>query len=265
MGTGYMHYAGLKGSKQLYVGVNPDVYAYNTIADAVTAAGDGDTIYIEPGTWTLTSQLSITKAIGLVGLGAVGSVKITSALTTSTVSLNVPALSAQNPFIMYFQNIVFDCTGAAGDGVRINNNGGAAKAFRQYFFDCSFTSSSGYGINQSHGTNTVNQQLHIIGKSPAINSMAACNFTQARAADQINIWNMNCTGAFTLDANALASVVNMKGCVYASAAQTTGGGVGKLLNYVGNMYGAAGLAGALTKGVATDFDATGTEAAILFA
>lgn len=265
MGTGYKGYSFLKGSKYLYVGADPDIFEYQTIGAAITAAQNGAVIFIEPGTYTLTAQQTCTKAISLIGLGMVGDVIITSALATATFSINEPATYTTGAnFKMKFQNISFQ-NSSTGSCVVIDNNGGAALDLYVDFFNCSFVSAAGTGIVQSHTTTTKNQFITVTSASPALCSIAASTFAQKKAGDVVTIIGMNCTGAFTLDSVAVASIFNLFWSIINSAAQTTGGDAAKILNYGGNFKGSTSFTAAIGNSAAGDFDATGTEYAGVYA
>jgi hypothetical protein len=265
MASGYKFYSGLKGSKTLYVGQDPDVYEFTSIADAYAEAGKGSVIYIEPGTYTLTTQLLCNKpGVSLVGLGGANDVVITSALTTATVMINQPATGYAAASTFRFKNIKFD-NSSTGDAVEIDNDGGLAQNMNIFFEDCSILNSgTGACLDKDQTTATKDMFLFITG-NPCFHSIGASTIDQTKAASYTVIHGMYCSGAFAISNTAVASTFNMVSCVYASQAQTTGGNAANLTNYVGNIYAATGFAAGVTKGIATDFDAGGTEAAILFA
>lgn len=66
---------------------------YTTIADAITAAATGDTILIDPGTYTVTSALALNKNITLIGLDPART--IINCSTTSTACVNVTGAGAK--------------------------------------------------------------------------------------------------------------------------------------------------------------------------
>lgn len=265
MGTGYKGYSFLKGSKYLYVGADADIFEYQTIGAAITAAQNGAVIFIEPGTYTIaTTTQSCTKAISLIGLGMIGDVIVTSALATSTFTINEPATYAAGSFKMKFENISFQ-NSSTGSCVAIDNNGGAALDLYVDFLNCSFVSAAGTGIIQSHTTTTKNQFINIAGSSPALCSIAASTFAQKKAGDIVTVIGMACKGDFTLDTVAVASIFNIFWCLIGSASQTTGGDAAKILNYGGNFKGGTQFGAAIGNSAAGDFDATGTEYAGVYA
>lgn len=265
MATGYEHYAGTKGSKLLHVGVDPTVYLYTTIQSAIDAAKDGDTVLIEPGTWTLTAQLTCYKPINLVANG--GPVYITSALTTATVDLNVPATYASATYTFRAQDIIFACTGAGGDAVNVDNDGGAAVATVWNFINCSFTSTGGggYALVFDQTTDTVATTLNIVG-NPVKDSMGISAISLTRAGSVSTIDGMRMTDVLEYGTTDVAAIYNFINGLYDSDAQTSGGAASIITNQVGLMR--ATLAGAATAGTAAgdDFDANAaTETWVPFA
>lgn len=264
--AGFKLFAGLKGSNVLTVGKEDSVFNFTDLASAVAAAKPKDMIMVYPGTYTQTAILSILKDLTIVGVGGPGDVVITSALTTQTVKCDLPVSHDATVAINFVNLTITNST--TGTAFYVDNVNAATAAYSLYINikDCSITNSStGYAFQNLHSTAAKDIFINITG-SPVIHTLGKSAFAAAKAASVTNIVGMGCTGAFSLDANALANTFNMVKCCYASTAQTTGGGAGKLLNYVGNiLYAATPLAGAATKGNATDFDATGTEAAILYA
>lgn len=139
----------------------------------------------------------------------------------------------------------------------IDNNGGAAQDLSIDFKDCSIVNTGGgYAVEHLHTTAGKDIFLSITG-NPVLNYLGLSLFTQTKAASIVFILGMNCTGVLTLDASALAATFDMLGCIYNSAAETAGGGIGRLNNYVGNIKGV--LSAGLAKSGAGDFDALGTE------
>jgi len=260
--AGFKLFAGLKGSKVITVGAEDSVFNFTTLAEAVAAANPKDIIHVYKGTYTLTSTLTINKDLTIIGIGGPNEVIVTSALTTTpTVLCNVPA-SHNAAVTQHFYNMMFT-NSAAGSAVEIDNDGGAAQSLYVDFNNCSITNSStGYAVELVNTTATKDIFLSITG-NPAQHKLGKSLFNQPKAASIVFIYGMHCTTTFALDASAVAATFDMIGCVYNDAAQTAGGGVGRLLNYVGNMKGVftAGIA----KSGAGDFDATGTELHITLA
>lgn len=261
--NGYKHYAGMFGTKNLYVGSDPDIYMYTDIASALSDAKTGDVIYLEPGTYTQTATLDIdVPGITMVGLGA-EPVKITSALATRTVMINVPAVWA-SAITMKFKNIAFE-NSSTGDCVEIDNDGGATVDLTLNFEDCNFYTAAGVGIDLDQTENSKDIFLKVKGKN-TLNLLSASTFDFTKAGSSAVIYGMNCLGAFALSTTDVAYLFFMIGCVYYSQAQTVDGAASAIEECVGNYYGASGYAAAITKGIADDFDATAAaENIILFA
>lgn len=255
--TGFRFAAGLVGSKIKLVGKDGDIMNFTSLQDAHDSANNGDAIYIEPGTYTLTAQLDLSKQVTFYGLGGNGDVIITSALATRTVMLNMPATGAASANYFKFRNIYFK-NSSTGDAIEIDNDGGLAQDMYIDFQDCSFSSTSGVAVDLDQSTTSKDMFVTIVGKK-SLNFMGASTISLDKAGSKLNIENMD-LGVITLGSAAKAYVLNIFDCTYASQAQTTGGGAGALLNYIGNTYyTAAGQLSAATAGLANDFDSTGTE------
>lgn len=261
--AGFKFYAGLKGSNVIAVGKEDSVFQFTDLVSAIAAANTGDTIKVYPGTYTITtSTLVINKNLTLIGIGGPYDVLITSALTTSTMYLNVPVShDAAVKINLVNIKIVNSSTGAA---LQINNNGGAAQDLTINIKDCVIlNTSTGYAVENLHATNTKDIFLNITG-SPNIHRIGKSYFGKAKALSSTSIFGMQCEGDFALGAEAVASTFNMLHCMYPSASQTTGGNGAQVNNYVGNVKGVSYFGGACTVGAAGDFDAAGTEAAVVY-
>lgn len=255
--TGFRFAAGLTGSKIKLVGTDGDIVNFTSIQDAHDSASNGDSIYIEPGTYTLTAQLDLSKQVTFYGMGGVGDVVISSALATRTAMLNMPTTGTAAANYFKFRNIKF-YNSSTGDALEIDNDGGLAQDMYIDFQDCSFLSASGVAVDLDQTTTTKDMFINISGKK-TLNFIGASTFSLDKAGSKLNIENMDC-GVFTFGNAAKAYVFNMFDCTYISQAQTTGGGAGALHNLIGNTYyTAAGQLSAATAGLANDFDATSTE------
>lgn len=254
---GYRHYAGVKGSKEIYVGADTDIYNYSDLQTALNEAQYGDTIFIAPGTYTVTTAIDWSKPVTLYGMGMIGDVIIGSALATRTVMLNMPATGSASSKTFKAYNIKF-YNSSTGDALEIDNDGGLVQDMYIDFQNCSFVSDGGVAIDLDQTTTTKDIFLNISGKK-TLNTIGASTLSPDKAGTKINIENMDC-GVFTFGNAAKAYIFNMFDCSYASQAQTTGGGAGALHNLIGNTYyTAAGQASVATAGLANDFDATSTE------
>jgi hypothetical protein len=261
--AGYKFYAGLKGSNIITVGKEDSVFNYTDIASAVAAAMPGDTIKIYPGTYTQTAILALNKNLTLIGIGGPYDILITSALTTSTMTINVPA--SHNAAVKINLVNIKVLNTSTGTAISIDNNGGAAQDLTVNIKDCIIlNTSTGYALYNTH-TAAANDIFLNISGAPNIHRIGKSYFGASKALSVTNVYGMKCEGAFSFDAAAaVAATFNMLKCIYASAAQTTGGNAANIKNYIGNVYGASYFSATCTKGAAGDFDAAGTEAAILY-
>lgn len=260
---GYRFSAGLAGSNIIRVGQDPDIFSYTTISSAVSAACPGDLILVAPGTYTMTTPVAVDVPVTIKGDGPAGSVVITSALTTQTMYIIEPSVANGSLVNVILENL-FIVNTSTGTALLIDTYGGAALPLYVDIINCSIVNTStGYAIESLQSEATAHLYLNI--GSTNLDILGKSYFTQLLADDQTNIYGMYCNGVFAISADATASIFNMAHCVYASQAQTTGGDAAKILNYSGNIYAASGFAGAMTKGDAGDFDALGTESAVLYA
>lgn len=255
--SGYKFSSGLKGSKIQVVGADGDVFNATDVQSALDAAQNGDVICFEPGTYTVTTQISWDKPLTLIGLGGANDVIITSALTTATVMLNMPASGAAAAQVFKARNIKF-ANSSTGDAIEIDNDGGLSEDMYIDFQGCSFLSTSGVAVDLDQTTTTKDMFVTISGQK-AVNYIGASTISLDKAGSVLTVCDMEC-GVFTFGTATKAFIFNMIDCAYISQAQTTGGGAGQLHNLLGNTYyTAAGLASAATSGAANDFDATSTE------
>lgn len=265
MGSGYKHFAGLKGSKLLYVGADPDVYAYQTIQSAVDAADSGATILLEPGTYTQTTKLSVTKNLTIRGLGTAANTIITSALTTRTVEVNMPATGGAAQTVQFERLTITNSSAGAGDSLYIDNNGGAAYDLTVNVRDCNVTvTGTGYAINLVHTTGTKDIMLYVSG-SPLFHTIGKSYLEQKKALSAVVFHNVYLSSDVTVGNNAVAATTSIIGCMFTGAALTTGGNAANITNYIGNYKATAAFKAALANSAATDFDAAGTEYAGVFA
>ena len=64
--SGYRFGAGLKGSKVTLVGANKTCYLYDDLEEAILASQSGDLIKLEPGVYTITSPIDLTKSLNIL-------------------------------------------------------------------------------------------------------------------------------------------------------------------------------------------------------
>jgi len=250
---GSRHYAGRFGSKMIAVGADGAIYNWTSLQDAVDAAQNNDCIEIEPGTYTLTTTLSITKPLTLKGLGAVNTTVITSALATRTIMLQNPASGPAAATFNHFENVYIGNT-STGDAIEIDNDGGLAQTMIVKFDDCSILSDAGTSIDLDQTTNTVAEQIYISGQK-AFHTLGASDLGLSMAASFVAIENMMISGALAYSAVNVAYIITLDNCNVVSAAATTGGSASAILNYKACTTMAAPWAGIAALSVAGDFDA----------
>lgn len=161
--SGYRHYAGLKGTKELHVGHDSSAYEYTTINDAVDAAQANDIIVLAPGTHTLVEKVTINKPLGFVGLGS-PLVTCSSAVTSDMFAIELVAQSAAS--VVYFEGIRFK-HGVDNVDVFDVNNTSVAQTLTVKFKDCDIqvldAASTGNAIDFNNDTAAQIMKLEIVG------------------------------------------------------------------------------------------------------
>jgi hypothetical protein len=258
---GFRHYAGLSGTKQIYVGSDGSAYNYTSLADAVAAAQNNDCILIEPGTYTLTTALSITKPLTLKGIGGPNTAVITSALATYTINLQNPATGAAATY-NYFENLSIQ-NSSTGDCIEIDNDGGATGDMVVKFDDCSIINSGGgLAIDLDQTTNTIDEFIYVSGQK-CFHTLSASNLGLTKADSTVAIENMMISDALVYSATNVAYIITLDNCNVVSDAATTGGSASAILNYVSCTTMATPWGGIAAASVGGDFDATAATETLL--
>ena len=258
---GYRHYAGRAGSKMIAVGADGAIFNWTSLQDAVDAAENNACIEIEPGTYTLTTTLSITKPLTLKGMGAPNTTVITSALATRTIMLQNPASGPAAATFNYFENVEL-ANSSTGDAIEIDNDGGLAQAMAVKFDDCTINSSGGgVGIDLDQ-TSALAMYIYVSGQK-AFHTLGVSTLDLTQAGSYVAIENMMISGALAYSATNVAYIITLDNCNVVSAAATTGGSASALLNYKACTTMATPWGGVAALSVAGDFDAAaGTETVI---
>lgn len=258
--AGYKMYASYLGSNVITVGLEDSVFQYTDIASAVAVAKEGDLIRVFPGTYTVTTPITVNKSIAIEGMGPHGAVVITSAQTTNTMSLNVPA-SFSSEVTIALKNLSLKHSNAgAGDTLNIDNNGGAAQDLSVLLEGCSLAvTGTGYALNVVHTTGTKDINVSVMG-SKLVHSIGKAYWSGKKALSALSFDNVYLTSDITVPAgNAVASTLSIIGCIIVGAAVTTGGNAANIVNYAYNLKATAYMKAALANSAAGDFDALGTE------
>lgn len=228
--SGYRHFAGLKGTKVHVVGKDPSAYLYTDLQSAIDAAQHNDLILIHPGTYTATSQITITKPLRFVGLGGSESngVKITcSGIADAMIDVELAAQSAAAE--LYFQDIKF-IQGVDNQNVFDVNNTNVGQALYMTFQNCDVlvydSASTGKAVDISHASAT---EAIVLTMGSCRNCVTGCiNATFKNASDLIVLVGMdvnsdgNASGVIT-SADDIAAGVEFHGCVLEATAGLTGG------------------------------------------
>ena len=253
MSSGYRHFAGLKGSKQLWVGADETAYVYTDVESAVDAAQSGDVVHIEPGTWSLTQELDISKSITIIGHGRCVINGGTAGIADRLVMLNKPASGTAATY-MKFENIEF-VNAYAADVIEIDNDGGSTGALYVDFVDCGFDAeATGLSLDVDQTTNTIDLFVRASSRLGLRKAMEGCNFALTKAASEVVIEGYDFgASVIALGAADVASIYSLINCQYESAAMTTGGAASIIFNAQGCAKVAGGAISAVLVG---DFDAT---------
>lgn len=115
--------------------------AFLTIAEALTAAGNNDVIYIAPGDYEISAALAITQS-GLTIIGPNMSANDYRALVYSDAAMNLVTVDANNVSII---GLGFSTAGGNGHGIAI---AGTTASYKLYVAHCRFDGwgNTGYGI-----------------------------------------------------------------------------------------------------------------------
>jgi hypothetical protein len=226
--SGFRHYAGLKGTKQLYVGADDSVYQYQTIAQAVAAAQNNDTIYLAPEVHTVAAQVVINKPLRFVGMGGSSSkCHVTGTVATSLFSIELVAQAAASE--VYFQDIRFYHGTTAQDVFSVNNTS-IAQTLAIVCSGCEImvynSSSASYGFNVSHATAGQIITLDIASKRRL--GVSTVNMTCKNAGDRVRFYGMELrpegnASACICSADNLAAGVELHGCLVTATKGVSGG------------------------------------------
>lgn len=200
--SGYRHYSGVYGSKTLHVGLDNTIYQYTDIQSAIDAAKFNDIIIIEPGTYTLTEKLSITKPLSFISMRACGdnTVKITSAtdMGDSLVDINVPATYSSDVEIV-FDGIYFYGADLDQNIIDVDNDGGANQKLKMKFYNCvveySSSAATGIGINIDHTYTSAAIQAYFMGNF--FEKIQAVDMVVKHASDTVRYNGIWVTGTTT--------------------------------------------------------------------
>jgi hypothetical protein len=265
MGTGYEFGSLLSGSKQIYVGKSEPHYQYQTIDAAIDAANHGDVIFIEPGTYTVSSKLSIAKNLAFRSLDARGGVIITSSATigTAIVGINVPTQYGST-FVVSFEGITFQGADTDKNVIDVDNNGGAAQNMELYFHRCNVlfanATDTGIGVNIDHTTTSKSIKCWFTGTGKE--SIQCVDLLAKNAGDALYFNNVILLASSTLKAVAtsadnIAAEINFRSCILPLANATSGGHASQLVISLGNYAVTGGTT--YTLAVTTEFTGSHTE------
>jgi hypothetical protein len=227
MGSGYRHYAGLKGTKELHVGSDSSVYEYQTINAAVAAAQNNDVIVLAPGTHTLVEKVTINKPLSIIGMGH-PKVTCSAAVTADMFAIELVAQSAASK--VYFENIEFHHGTDNVDVFDINNTA-VAQTLTVAFKDCDIKSfdaaSTGNAIDMNQATATQICHLAITGnRSHQVDcvNIAVNHASNTYIFDGIYMTEVGNASAIITDATAKAAIIRLYNVAFKTALKGTTGG-----------------------------------------
>ena len=251
MANGYRMWAGEKGTKIKRVGADDTAYRYTSLSTCLEDAQPNDVIYLEDGTYTLTSTATINYNLKMIGIGRVS---ITGDVADRLFMLNKPASGSAITYIE-FHNIRFSNDNSGADVFEIDNDGGSTGALKTKFFDCGITATSGLAIDLDQTTNTIDVELVVKGYHSADLYLDSCNFGITKAANRVFVdgYLLDDGQAFACSTTDVAWILNFNNCIFSSSAITTGGSASFIMNATNCMKIASGAVAPLALG---DFDAT---------
>lgn len=161
--SGYRHFSGLKGTKELHVGHDASAYEYTTINAAVAAAQANDTIVLAPGTHTIVEKVIINKPLRMVGLGH-PTVTCSSDVTADMFEVELVAQDAACE--VYFQDIKFIHAVDNVDVFDVDNTT-VGQVFTLRFVNCDVMvldeASTGNALDLNHSEATDAMILKMVG------------------------------------------------------------------------------------------------------
>ncbi len=247
--NGYRHYSGVFGSKEIWVGKDESVYNFTDIASAVAAAQNGDIINITPGTYALTATLAINKPCYIRGHGDVFVTGGTAGIATALITINQPATYSGTVYNT-LENLKISNAYANTACIDIDNDGGGAQVMNILFKDCAVSANgTGMAINIDQ---TSAYAMTFVSTSSKLDAITLVTVGLKIAASSATFIGHD-IGVCALGTTNTAWIFQMIKCLYASAAQTSGGNASVITNFWDNV---SKNSGAIAAQVLADFDAT---------
>lgn len=227
MASGYRHYAGVAGSKEIWVGKDADIYNYTSVATAVAAAQPGDEVHVTSGTYTETAVVALAQSMSLIGHG---DVTITSGLA-ATCTANVPA-AGSSAVNINVSNIKFISTLAAGDALNIAQLGGSSGILTTVWDKCGFTGgATGQSVTilGNHASTTC---FHYFYGARHLDLSPDMGVDLDIAASECHVAGYQLDGGetFALGDSGTAWILSIDNVIYSSTALFTTGGGSAIVN-----------------------------------
>jgi hypothetical protein len=224
---GYRHYAGLKGSKEKWVGTDASIYQYTSPETAISAAQPGDVINITSGSYTISATMTLNKPLTINGIG---DVTLTGAVANRLVMVNVPAAGSTATLITV-NNIKFVNTAVGADCLEIDNDAGSTGSLTTVWNQCGFTA-EGTGLAVDMDANDTVVCQHYFYGARHLPLTPDCNIDLEIDASVAHFsgYQLDAGETFICGTTDKAWLLELDNIVYSSAALTTGGSASHILN-----------------------------------
>ena len=254
--NGYRIFAGLKGSKVITVGADESVFNHTDIQSAVDAAQNNDIILIEPGTYTLTTKLTVNKPLSLIGLRPAGDkgVIITSSTTIASEVVLINSVNIGGTAEFQFENIYFLGADLDQNVVKIDNaamgNYKTKVRFENCVLEVGSGSSAGYALYVAHTLTGSSNEIQVKMDGARWHKVQGIYFVVADNNDSLAIThhkleNGTAATAIVTDAGAFTFMCDLFGCTVPHEDAMSGGQASQqirsfhTLSLTGSTYAAA--------------------------
>lgn len=254
--NGYRIFAGLKGSKVLTVGADESVFNFTDIQSAVDAAQNNDVILIEPGTYTLSTKLTVNKPLSLIGLRPAGDkgVIITSSDTLGSEVVLINSVNIGGTAEFMFENIYFLGADLDQNVVKIDNAAMGNYKTKVRFKDCILEvgdgATAGYALYVAHTLTGSGNEIQVKMDGDRWHQVQGIYFTVADNQDSLEITHHRLTNgtaatAVVTNAGDYTFYLDLFGCTVPHEDAVSGGHATQVIRSLhtvsidGNTYAAA--------------------------
>jgi hypothetical protein len=254
--NGYRIFAGLKGSKIITVGADESVFNHTDIQSAVDAAQNNDVILIEPGTYTLTTKLTINKPLSLIGLRPAGDkgVIITSGATLGSEVVLINSVNICGTAEFMLSNIYFLGADLDQNVVKIDNaamgNYKTKVRFENCILEVGDGATAGYALYVAHTLTGTDNEIQVKMEGERWHQIHGIYFTVADDHDSLGITHHRITNgtaatAIVTNAGDYTFYCDLFGCTVPHEDAMSGGHATQVVrslhtvSIAGNTYAAA--------------------------